>query len=68
MPINKDEKQSTPNYSSQLSQESNSNQGKPIERQSSQPASSSYTASQTCDEFRLELLILNLGFVICRLD
>ncbi len=55
--MNKDEKQSTPNYSSQLSQESNSNSGKTIERQNSQPASSSYTASQTYDEFRFGEII-----------
>lgn len=52
--MNKDEKQSTPNFSSQLSQDSNSNQGKTNERQSSQPSSSSYTASQTHDEVRYE--------------
>lgn len=51
-PMNKDEKQSTPNYTSQQSQESNFNSGKIIERQSSQPTSSSYTASQTHDEVR----------------
>lgn len=50
--MNKDEKQSTPNYTSQQSQESNFNSGKIIERQSSQPTSSSYTASQTHDEVR----------------
>ncbi len=58
-PINKDEKQLTPNFNSQLSQESISNSGKTIERQSSQPASSSYTASQTYDEFRSELFEKN---------
>jgi len=52
LPINKDDKQSTPNYNSQLSQDSNSNPGKTIEHQPSQPASSSYTASQTHDEVR----------------
>ncbi len=52
VPINKDDKQLTPNYNSQQSQETNSNPGKTIERQASQPASSSYTASQTHDEVR----------------
>ena len=63
--MNKDEKQSTPSYNSQLSQESNSNQGKPIERQSSQPASSSYTASQTCDEFRLDNNLDFCNYCVC---
>ncbi len=52
VPINKDDKQPTPSYNSQLSQESITNPGKTIERQASQPASSSYTASQTHDEVR----------------
>jgi len=52
VPINKDDKQSTPNYNNQQSQESNNNPGKILERQTSQPASSSYTASQTHDEVR----------------
>ncbi|CAF1117140.1 unnamed protein product [Adineta ricciae] len=60
-PFSKEEKQSTPtnNYNSQLSQESNSSSGKlepskSIERQISQPASSSITASHTSDEVRLK--------------
>ncbi len=60
IPVNKDEKQSTPtnNYNSQQSQEANVNTGKTIEssksveRQNSQPASSSYTVSHTYDEVR----------------
>jgi hypothetical protein len=61
-PITKDDKQLTPAniFNSQQSQESNTNTGKiiesnkSIERQASQPASSSYTASQTHDEVRYE--------------
>lgn len=50
----KDEKQSTPNLNSQQSQESNAGSVKSVERQASQPTSSSYTASQTNDDVRYE--------------
>ncbi|UJR10653.1 hypothetical protein I4U23_014848 [Adineta vaga] len=61
-PLTKEEKQTTPtnSYNSQLSQESNSSSGKTIEtsksieRQISQPTSSSITASHTSDQVRLK--------------
>lgn len=70
LPINKDEKQSTPNFNSQISQESNSNQGKMTERRPSQPSSSSYTASQTQDEVRYEeeIKVINEIFIYLILD
>ncbi|CAF1120155.1 unnamed protein product [Adineta ricciae] len=60
-PFTKEEKQTTPTnpFNSQISQDSNSSSGKlepskSIERQISQPASSSITASHTSDEVRLK--------------
>lgn len=52
--VAKDEKPLIPNLNSQQSQESNSGSAKSVERQASQPTSSSYTASQTYDEVRLK--------------
>lgn len=52
--IIKDEKQSIPNLNSQQSQESNAGSVRSVERQASQPTSSSYTASQTNDDVRYE--------------
>ena len=70
MPVNKDDRQSTPtnnnNNNSQQSQEMNSMTGKNIElnksteRQSSQSASNCYTVSQTHDQTRY--FTLNLSF------
>jgi hypothetical protein len=61
-------------YNSQQSQETNSNTGKiiesnkSIERQTSQPASSSYTASQTHDEVRYDGKITLKKSFICFID